>query len=90
MSENHVLLSGFKIKQSEKAILLGRRTGEVWLPKSQIVFLKDGPINSKVQIKIPRWLAEKNNLLPKDGDPPATQKPEMFTPKAGDDDGVPF
>ena len=54
------------LHQTEKAILASMDGGEidtVWLPRSQITIKDKQDDSEEFEIIIPRWLAEKHDLL---------------------------
>ena len=48
---------------SPKALLVTQNDREIWLPKSEIDYLRDDlTIGEMIEIEIPLWLIEKNEI----------------------------
>lgn len=57
------LFTGTIIKTTSKAVFMKINKKEIWLPRSLCIFSKPTNWNTEVQVSIPIWIAEQNNIL---------------------------
>lgn len=49
------------VRETDEAILVTQAGKQIWIPRSQISYLKKQP-NKEIVMSLPEWLAQKKNL----------------------------